>query len=190
MWLLLYIELGRLISRDAVPLSGYNGPMGQPTGVHLIIEVSSQRAHLYAKDTPLASYRISTGKNGVGEQRDSEQTPRGRHRIRAKIGAGAAPNTVFRGRRANGELCTPELYRTQPERDWILTRILWLCGEELGKNRLGRVDTMQRFVYIHGSPDWVPMGVPGSRGCVRMHNGDVIELFDRVQVGTPVLIVE
>ncbi|HKJ75676.1 MAG TPA: L,D-transpeptidase, partial [Gammaproteobacteria bacterium] len=77
-----------------------------------------------------------------------------------------------------------------PERDWILTRILWLCGEEPGRNRLGRVDTMRRYVYIHGAPDDDPMGVPSSKGCVKMRNADIIDLFDRVAVGTPVVIEE
>jgi lipoprotein-anchoring transpeptidase ErfK/SrfK len=75
-----------------------------------------------------------------------------------------------------------------PERDWILTRILWLCGVEKGKNRLGHVDTMRRYIYIHGCPDEDPMGVPSSRGCVKMRNRDLLELFERVAPGTRVYI--
>ena len=136
----------------------------------------------------LARYRVSTAKNGAGEVRDSLCTPRGRHVVRAKIGAGAAPNTVFVRRRPTGELWTPLLAREFPGRDWILTRILWLSGCEPGFNRLGRVDTMRRYIYIHGSPDTVPMGVPGSIGCIRMRNADIVELFDRVPARTPVEI--
>jgi lipoprotein-anchoring transpeptidase ErfK/SrfK len=97
---------------------------------------------------------------------------------------------VFVGRRATGEICTPALMAAFPDRDWILTRILWLSGTELGKNRLGNVDTMQRYIYIHGSPDSTDMGKIGSHGCVRMRNADIMELFDSVQAGTPVSISE
>jgi lipoprotein-anchoring transpeptidase ErfK/SrfK len=137
----------------------------------------------------LRSYAVSTARNGPGELRGSHCTPRGRHIVRAKIGAGAAPNTVFVGRRPTGELWSPELAAEHPGRDWILTRILWLSGCEPGFNRLGDVDTMRRYIYIHGSPDALPMGVPGSIGCVRMRNADIIELFDLVPPRTPVEIV-
>ena len=137
-----------------------------------------------------AKYSVSTAANGVGCEKDSGCTPLGAHIIRAKIGAGAAPNAVFVGRRPTGEICTPELMAQYPNRDWILTRILWLSGSEVGKNRLGNVDTMQRYIYIHGSPDSTEIGKIGSHGCVRMRNADVIALFDWVEAGTPVLISE
>jgi lipoprotein-anchoring transpeptidase ErfK/SrfK len=135
-------------------------------------------------------YVVSTAKNGPGERSGSLCTPRGRHIVRARIGAGAPANTVFRRRRPTGELWSPQLAERFPGRDWILTRILWLSGCERGFNRLGEVDTMRRYIYIHGSPDAVPMGVPGSIGCIRMRNADIMELFDRVPAGTPVLISE
>ena len=138
----------------------------------------------------LREYLISSAAKGVGEQAGSYQTPRGRHRIRARIGDGLPLGAVLRGRRPTGEICTPELMAAQPDRDWILTRILWLCGEEPGKNRGGQVDTMRRYVYIHGTPDSAILGVPGSHGCIRMRNTDMVDLFDRVPVGTPVLISE
>ena len=138
----------------------------------------------------LRQYTISSAAKGVGEQMGSYQTPRGRHRIRARIGDGLPLGAVLRGRRPTGEICTPELMAAQPDRDWILTRILWLCGEEPGKNRGGQVDTMRRYVYIHGTPDNVMLGVPGSHGCIRMRNTDMVDLFNRVPVGTPVSISE
>jgi lipoprotein-anchoring transpeptidase ErfK/SrfK len=138
--------------------------------------------------TCVASFAVSTSKHGAGERHGSFQTPRGAHVIRAKIGAGAALGTVFRGRRPTGEIYSAELARVHPRRDWILTRILWLSGTEVGKNRLGDVDTMRRYIYIHGTPDTEPLGVPGSIGCIRMANHDIVELFDRVPVGTPVHI--
>jgi L,D-transpeptidase YbiS len=137
-----------------------------------------------------AQYPVSTAANGVGCEKDSGCTPLGAHIIRAKIGGGCEPNSVFVGRRFTGEICTPELMAQYPNRDWILTRILWLSGKEIGKNRLGNVDTMQRYIYIHGTPDSTDMSKIGSHGCVRMRNADLIALFDLVAAGTPVLIVE
>ena len=138
----------------------------------------------------LAQYTVSTAANGAGEIKDSGCTPRGKHIIRAKIGGDAEPDTVFRGRRATGEIWSPELAAQYPDRDWILTRILWLSGCEVCVNRLGNVDTMQRYVYIHGTPDSVEMGNPSSHGCVRMRNADIIQLFDLVPVGTTVVLNE
>ena len=137
-----------------------------------------------------SKYAVSTAANGTGCEKDSGCTPLGAHIIRAKIGAGAEPNAVFVGRRATGEICTPELMAQFPNRDWILTRILWLSGTEVGKNRLGNVDTMQRYIYIHGTPDNTDMSNIGSHGCVRMRNADIVELFDLVTVGTTVVIAE
>jgi lipoprotein-anchoring transpeptidase ErfK/SrfK len=159
----------------------------------MYIKISIQQQTLTMLDDQhevLAQYVVSTAANGVGCEKDSGCTPLGAHIIRAKIGEGAPENTVFVGRRPTGEICTPELIATFPSRDWILTRILWLSGTEVGKNRLGNVDTMQRYIYIHGTPDNTAMGQVGSHGCVRMRNADIIELFDMVEVGTPVLISE
>ncbi len=136
----------------------------------------------------LVQYPVSTAANGVGCEKNSGCTPLGAHIIRAKIGAGAPANSVFVGRRATGEICTPQLMAQFPQRDWILTRILWLSGTEIGKNRLGNVDTMQRYIYIHGTPESTDMRQAGSHGCVRMRNDDIRQLFDMVSVGTGVHI--
>ena len=135
-------------------------------------------------------YAVSSSEKGVGELVDSNCTPRGKHVIRAKIGAGQPVNTVFLRRRPTGEIYSPELGEKHPDRDWILTRILWLSGLEPGFNRLGECDTMRRYIYIHGTPDSARLGIPGSHGCIRMHNADMIELFDIVPAGTEVEIVE
>ena len=140
--------------------------------------------------TLLCAYPISTALAGVGEVFGSFQTPRGQHIIRAKIGAGLPENTVFVRRRPTGEIWTPELGQQYPGRDWILTRILWLSGCLPGFNRLGCVDTMRRYIYIHGSPDLAEMGVPGSHGCIRMRNADIVDLFERVPCYTAVDITE
>jgi lipoprotein-anchoring transpeptidase ErfK/SrfK len=154
------------------------------------IDIAGQHLQLLDDSGGLMrEYPVSTSSRGVGEKNGSYCTPRGRHVIRAKIGAGMPENTVFVKRRSTGELYSPELGAQYPGRDWMLTRILWLSGCEPGFNRLGDVDTMRRYIYIHGSPDSAQMGKPGSIGCVRMRNRDVIELFDLVEAGTPVEIV-
>ena len=138
----------------------------------------------------LRRYAVSTAKNGAGEISGSYCTPRGKHVIRAKIGAGLPENTVLVRRRPSGEIYTAALGAQFPERDWILTRILWLSGCEPGFNRLGETDTMRRYIYIHGTPDSVTLGIPGSHGCIRMRNADLVELFDLVPAGTAVEIFE
>ena len=152
------------------------------------VSLSDQQLELRDGNRTVAAYPVSTARNGPGEQRDSGCTPRGWHRIRMKIGAGQPINAVFVGRRPTGEIHSPELAALQPERDWILTRILWLTGLEPGRNRGGDRDTLRRFIYIHGCPDTAPMGEPLSHGCIRMRNRDLVELFEQVNVGDPVLI--
>jgi hypothetical protein len=154
------------------------------------IEIDIPRQTLTLRDAGrvLSVWPVSTARNGAGERMHSGCTPRGRHRVRLLIGAGCKRNSVFVGRRATGEIYSEALSLAQPQRDWILTRIIWLTGCEPGFNRGGDCDTLRRFIYIHGCPDSEPMGIPMSHGCVRMRNDDVIDLFDRVQVGTPVTI--
>ncbi len=152
------------------------------------IRTAKQELALFDGGRVLKRYAISTSKNGLGEKNGSLCTPRGRHIVRAKLGSGQPPGAVFVRRRPTGELWTPELHARYPGRDWILTRILWLSGCEPGKNRLGEVDTMRRYIYIHGSPDTAEMGKAGSIGCVRMRNRDIAELFELVPAYTPVEI--
>ena len=154
--------------------------------LHIEVSIAAQRLDLFDAGTRIRSYSVSTAANGPGEQAGSYCTPRGRHRIRAKVGAGLPLGAVLRGRRPTGEVCDEAAWRAAPERDWILTRILWLCGEEPGMNRGGSVDTFRRYIYIHGTPDGVELGQPGSRGCIRMRNRDVAELFDLIVTGAPV----
>jgi hypothetical protein len=155
----------------------------------LRITLHDQQLTLLENGTVLAGYPVSTASKGSGQQMDSGCTPLGRHRIRIRIGAGCPPDTVFVGRRPTGERYSPALAAAQPERDWILARILWLTGTEPGHNRGGRVDSLRRYIYIHGTPDSEPMGTPLSHGCVRMRNADLIALFGRVRAGDPVEIL-
>jgi lipoprotein-anchoring transpeptidase ErfK/SrfK len=154
------------------------------------ISLTRQRLEVLEEGTVTRSFAVSTSRFGAGEQIDSNKTPRGRHVIRAKIGAGQPRGAVFVGRRPTGEVYSQALACAQPGRDWILTRILWLSGTEVGRNRLGSVDTMRRYIYIHGTPDTAALGSPGSLGCIRMAGDAVIELFDLVPVGTVVDVVD
>ncbi len=165
---------------DVVP--GSRGACGR----RIEVSIARQTLRLFEGDSVLMDVAVSTAEKGAGNQSGSFQTPLGRHRIRARIGAGAPLGAVFVGRRPNGEIHGPALAAAHPSRDWILTRILWLCGCEPGVNRLGKVDSQRRYIYIHGTPDSEPMGVPRSHGCIRMRNAEVAALFDLVSAGTPV----
>lgn len=158
--------------------------------MHIQISISAQLLTLLDGEKTINQYLISTAKNGAGEEMDSECTPRGKHIITEKIGADCEINSVFVGRIPTGEIYEPVLRELHPERDWILTRILWLSGAEEGKNKGQNLDSHDRYIYIHGSPDDVLMGRPGSRGCIRMRNSEIIELFALVDVGTEVIICE
>lgn len=157
---------------------------------YLDISIANQQLSVVEAGSVVKTYAVSTAKNGPGELRGSECTPRGRHKIRAKIGYGLPMYSVFKARRPTGEIYTPELGLLYPARDWILTRILWLGGLEPGKNRYREVDTAWRYIYIHGCPDEAMKGKPESHGCIRMFNADMLELFDRVAVNTEVVIHE
>lgn len=152
------------------------------------IDVNKQQLTLLHGETEILKYTVSTAKNGTGQKNGSECTPVGWHSVRAKIGATAKENTVFIGRRATGEVFTEKLKENNPERDWILTRILWLSGQESGGNRGGEVDTMRRYIYIHGCPDSDSFITPSSHGCVKMRNKDIIELYENINAGIRVLI--
>lgn len=128
----------------------------------------------------IKSYKISTSRFGLGEEKNSFCTPRGLHIVRAMIGRNSPINTHFIGRRV--------VKKNTIDQDPITSRIIWLSGLEIGFNRLGNRDTMSRYIYIHGTPYENEIGNPVSIGCVRMRNVEVIELFDLVIVGTKVLI--
>lgn len=164
--------------------------MNARSDLELNISVARQQLTVLQAGKPIKQYPVSTAKNGTGQQMGSECTPLGRHRIRAKIGRGQAIRSVFVGRRPTGEIYTPELAQQYPKRDWILTRILWLGGLEPGKNRYGPVDSGWRYIYIHGCPDELMQGKPESHGCIRMHNSDIIELFDLITTSCKVNIHE
>ena len=160
------------------------------TSRRIEIDIGRQRLSLLNHDTVIKQCLISSAANGVGQQNNSGCTPLGEHFIRAKIGEGLPVNTVFRGRRPTGEIYQMGMRDAFPDRDWILTRILWLCGSQPGYNRLGEVDTMRRYIYIHGAPEEVEMGKIGSKGCIRMRNHDLLDVFENVKPGCKVTIHE
>jgi len=156
--------------------------------IHLEISLPLQKLYLKKGDEVIQEYPVSTARNGAGEQQDSECTPRGKHSIAEKIGEGCLPDTVFVEREVTGEIYNTDLREQFPTRDWILTRVLRLKGEEPDVNQGGNVDTFNRYIYIHGTPADTDMSIPGSHGCIRMRNDDVIQLYDQVSVGTSVQI--
>lgn len=175
----------------AQPTSFLSPPAEPPGGAQALIEISiADQLLRITSGGACHLYPVSTAANGAGEQEGSEKTPRGWHRVRACVGDGMPLNTVFRGRRVTGEIYSPELAAQFPRRDWILTRILWLQGLEVGYNRMGGVDSMRRYIYIHGTPDSEPVGVPRSHGCIRMRNEDVRELSGLIRAETLVWIQE
>lgn len=162
--------------------------------VHIEISLAAQQLYLYQTSDEgnilLSRLPISTARNGAGELEGSFCTPRGAHRIAQKIGEDAPLFAVFKARVATGEIWTPELEATEPGRDWILSRILWLDGLEAGNNQGGNVDSHDRYIYIHGTNEEDKIGTPVSHGCIRMRNADVVSLFDQVSVETRVNIRE
>lgn len=168
-------------------------PQNNNYATYIIINIVEQKLSLYRQDTLVCQYSISTAKNGIGSQQDSGCTPLGKHIIAEKIGGTEPMNAVFIGRVPTGEVYSASLGQEQPSRDWILSRILWLEGVEpgfnKGSNAQGGCDTYQRYIYIHGTPDTEPMGVPLSHGCIRMRNQHILELYEQVEEGTPVIII-
>lgn len=168
--------------------------MDNKSSKHILINIKAQTLALCSDEAVLKQYRVSTAKSGIGSRQDSGCTPLGQHIIAQKIGDKASKNTVFVGRVPTGEIYESSLGAQHPNRDWILSRILWLRGLEKGVNKgyneHGGCDTFNRYIYIHGTPDSEPMGIPYSHGCIRMRSDEVIELFDWVEEGTPVTIVE
>lgn len=133
---------------------------------------------------------VSTALKGAGEQQGSFCTPRGLHRVEQKIGDGMPRGAVFKGRQWTGEIWSQPLHAQFPQRDWILTRILWLSGCEPEVNQGGDCDTFQRYIYLHGTPDSEPVGEARSHGCVRLRNADILQLYPRVPLHCAVQIGE
>ena len=151
------------------------------------VDSTSQTLRLVSPEEPLELvYPVSTSRFGLGQQKDSFQTPTGIHRICEMIGNGEPLGRVFKSRQPTSQLC--RIDNADSQLDVISTRILWLEGLQPGLNQGGDVDSRQRYIYIHGTADEAHIGEPASIGCVRMKNVDVVALFERVQVGDLVVI--
>lgn len=150
------------------------------TWIEIYIGETQQTLHYHHPEQALV-FPVSTGKNGIGETEGSEKTPRGWHLIHQKIGEGVPPNTLFKSRQPIG-LFDERNTSTDP----ILARILTLDGLDPELNRGGNHDSLARYIYIHGTPDHCPMGVPLSHGCVRMRTADIVSLFPLIPEKTPV----
>jgi lipoprotein-anchoring transpeptidase ErfK/SrfK len=145
----------------------------------VVVSIPEQRMALLKDGAPLATYPVSTSKFGLGDLPGTSWTPLGRLEIAKKIGAGAPSGAAFKDRRPTGEIVPPDT----PGRDIIVTRILWLRGEEPQNAR-----AFSRYIYIHGTPEERNIGLPVSYGCIRMRSRDVIELFNIVGTGAQVKI--
>ena len=154
----------------------------------IIISIKLQNLFLLIDDRIKFTYKISSAKAGIGQLKGSYKTPLGHHTIRAKIGENNPIYSVYEGRRPTGDIWTKNLNEQLSKDDWILTRIIWLSGKEIGFNRLGDFDSMQRFIYIHGTNEEELLGSPASHGCIRMSNNDILTLYQYVEVGTDVFI--
>lgn len=176
-------------------IAPHNNPR-RPNHPWILVGIRSQTLTYFDENgSALRRFSISSAKNGLGEIENSYQTPRGWHQVCDKVGDGVEADTILFRQAVTPWKYTPALHAEFPNKDWILTRILWLCGLEfghnLGLNRFGQnVDSYQRLIYIHGAGSHVPWGTPSSRGCIRMRSDDVIDLYNLSLIGTDVLIDE
>lgn len=149
------------------------------------VDIGKQLLQLIIDGNISTQHPVSTSKHGSGCRQDTGCTPLGWHRVAEKIGDGAPAGTIFKGRRAGG---VAECLQSDATDDLITSRILWLQGLQHGFNHGGQVDSKNRYIYIHGTAQEHLLGLPVSAGCIRMANADVVSLFDRVDIDTPLYI--
>ena len=154
----------------------------------LLVDIISQKMFLLNKGTVYKEYLISSSSYGTGSRENSFQTPLGKHIIYKKIGNNLPINAILKGRKWNGAIANIISDPIDTEYDHVTSRILWLDGLELGRNKGSDVDSRTRYIYIHGTAEEGLLGKPASDGCIRMYNTEVIELFDLVEEGIQVWI--
>ena len=152
------------------------------------IDISKQRLFLLDNMEIVRSYPISSSKYGEGSTQNSFKTPLGNHVIKEMIGNNAIKNTIFTSRINTMRQAEIIHDLTNSDNDYVTTRIMWLDGQEEGKNKGKGVDSYKRYIYIHGTHEEGLIGQKASHGCIRMFNSDVIELFNDVKKGTKVYI--
>ncbi len=155
----------------------------------LIVDPSRQQLYVLLNGNLMKTFPVSTSYYGIGNEKDSNKTPPGTHRIREKIGQRAKQGSIFISRINTHRIADILTDDTDTPKDLVLSRIMWLDGQEPGINKGGDIDSHDRFVYIHGTPEEGLIGTPASHGCIRMKNADVITLFDMVEEGTLVEIL-
>jgi len=156
----------------------------------ILVDISQQQLLLINQNGISYQWPVSTALAGPGNQLNSYQTPLGAHVVSEKVGHLEPKHMIFKGRKPTGELANIINTATSTNLDQITSRILWLKGLESGINLGPGVDTHDRFIYIHGTNEEGLIGQAASHGCIRMLNNDIIELFDQVDVNTPVYICE
>ena len=156
----------------------------------LFVAIKQQRIYLIRQEKMITSYPISTSKYGTGEIANSKKTPLGLHKIQNKIGKGVPLRGIIKGGVFTGQKAELQHYPISMDSDFVTTRLLWIRGLEQGKNLGGNVDSYSRRIYIHGTPEEGLIGKPSSHGCIRMTNHEVIELFELVEKGLHVMILD
>lgn len=156
----------------------------------IFVSVRFQKLYLIRYKNVISEYDVSTSKYGIGNQKYSNKTPTGLHRIEHKIGNGVPLNGIIKAGLFTKEKATIKPFAEEDTADVISTRVLWLKGLELGKNLGGEVDSYTRRIYIHGTSEEGLIGQPSSHGCIRMKNYDVLELFELVEPKMKVLILD
>lgn len=159
----------------------------KPTARLMTVSIARQLLGFFQNERLVRSHVVSTSKRPPSNIKDSLGTPRGLHQIADRIGAGAPPGTVFKGRVNIGKHFN-ELDEIENEKNLIVTRILRLRGLEPGINAGENVDTYDRYIYIHGTNHEDRLGTPTTSGCVHMNNVELINLFDEVRTGDHVWI--
>ena len=156
----------------------------------LYVSMKAQKMYHILNNKVIKTYTISSAEKGVGNTKNSEQTPLGLHSVKEKHGDNTPLNGRMIGRIFFGQIAKIYKDTSRSKTDDITTRILWLSGEEERVNKGGNVDSYQRYIYIHGTSEEGRLGTPASHGCIRMNNKDVLELYNKIAVGTKVLILD
>ena len=156
----------------------------------LYVSVKTQKMYHIINNEVVKTFIISTAEKGIGNIKNSEQTPLGLHSVKEKHGDNTPLNGRMIGRVFYGQIATIYNDSSRSKTDDVTTRILWLSGEEEGVNKGGNVDSYQRYIYIHGTSEEGRLGTPASKGCIRMNNKDVLKLYNKIAVGTKVLILD
>ena len=147
----------------------------------LFVDIENQNMFLLKKGTIFKVYKISSSYYGTGSEVNSLKTPLGKHEIYRKLGQNLPINAILKGRVWSGAIANIITEEVDTDFDHVTSRILWLDGLEIGKNKGMGIDSRTRYIYIHGTAEEGLIGKPASDGCIRMYNADVIALFELVE---------